>query len=152
MSLVFEDLASRMLGMWHNINIRGACQQNIILRVISGDRTEMYKFSSHPQLKHYSSSACKSKSASLSTTIKPSTITTTRTLLFSLQKMMFPQALMALGALLAFTPATQGFNTSCVYDGYKCGYTMYNVNGMSTLFFSQSTRPISIRHLLTSFL
>ncbi|PMD64139.1 uncharacterized protein K444DRAFT_641069 [Hyaloscypha bicolor E] len=38
--------------------------------------------------------------------------------------MMFPQALMALGALLAFVPATQGSTSPCVYQGYKCGYTM----------------------------
>lgn len=52
-------------------------RRNVILCVISGERTEMYKISSLSQLRHLSSLASNPKSASLPTIIKPSTIITT---------------------------------------------------------------------------
>ncbi|PVH67834.1 hypothetical protein DL98DRAFT_662459 [Cadophora sp. DSE1049] len=68
--------------------------------------------------------------------------------------MLFPQALMALGALLAFTPATEAFTTACVYQAYECGYTMvsqYGYNNTELTFAVNKTMvvpPLSTIQLL----
>jgi hypothetical protein len=59
--------------------------------------------------------------------------------------MVFLRALVGLAALLAFSPAAQGFTLPCFYEEYKCGFTYAGiVDGMSLLI-----RSIYIRHQLT---
>lgn len=106
------------------------------------DKMKFYKVSSISPLKYNSSSASKSN---LPTTSLPSTIKQDHQLLsklkhlLSLPKMIFPQALITLGALLALAPSTQAFTTPCIYLGYKCGYTMVTEFGMSLLLPSLSS-------------
>lgn len=105
----------------------------------------MYKSPAHPQLPNSAIIPHQPTNPYLILTSHHQTIHYQHILysFFSFQKMLFPQALMALGALLAFSPPTDAFALPCVYQGYKCGYTMVSKYSVSTLSFPQTTRPVS---------